>query len=169
MAKSGAESGGAEAGSGPGLVVAVLICAAIGAVVGGGFGYFLSMPAAPPAPVVEAEAGTKQSLPPEEIAGRFPHDAIELHVEPVIATIGPDFKTNVRLEFSIIAASGTPDEGPLKSEIREDIIAYLKGLTLSDLEGGRSFQLLRDELDDRARTRGRGVVLGMLISGLVVQ
>lgn len=169
MAKAGAESGGAEQGSGPGLVVAVLICIGIGGISGAGFGYFASLPAAPQPAAVEAEAAAKPSIPPEEIVGRFPHDAIELAVEPVIATIGPDFKTNVRLEFSIIVASGTPDEGPLKSEIREDVIAYLKGLTLSDLEGGRSFQLLRDELDDRARNRGRGVVLGMLISGLVVQ
>jgi flagellar FliL protein len=57
----------------------------------------------------------------------------------------------------------------LKSEIREDVIAFLEGLTVADIEGVRGFQNLREQLDDRAKIRGRGAVLGLLIGGLILE
>ncbi len=171
MATAGSDAMASEQRSGPSFVIALAISLVIGGIAGGGFGAFLRAPA-PTEPAAQAATVPVDSLSPQPIVGavsRFPPDAIELPVQPIIVTIGSELKTNIRLEFSIVAASGTPDEGTLKGEIREDVIAYLKGLTVSDLEGGRRFQLLREQLDDRARVRGRGVVLGILISGLVVQ
>ncbi len=78
-------------------------------------------------------------------------------------------KTNVRLDLSIIAAHGTAESGTLKSEIREDVIAFLEGLNVADIQGVRGFQNLREQLDDRAKIRGRGAVLGLLIGGLILE
>jgi flagellar FliL protein len=64
---------------------------------------------------------------------------------------------------------GTPDSTLLKNEVREDIIAYLKGLTVADIQGVRGFQNLREQLEDRARIRGRGAILGLLIGGFVIE
>jgi len=171
MATAVSDATASERRSGPGFVVALAISLIVGGIAGGGFGAFLHAPEPVAAPV-HVETKLAEPLSPQPIVGavsRFPPDAIELPVQPIIVTIGTELKTNIRLEFSIVAAGGTPDEGTLKGEIREDVIAYLKGLAVADLEGGRRFQLLREQLDDRARVRGRGVVLGILISGLVVQ
>ena len=64
---------------------------------------------------------------------------------------------------------GTSDGSVLKNEVREDIIAYLKGLTVADIQGVRGLQNLREQLEDRAKIRGRGAILGLLIGGFVIE
>ena len=94
---------------------------------------------------------------------------MEIQVPAIIVQLKGEPKTNVRLDLSIIAAHGTTESGTLKSEIREDVIAFLEGLNVADIQGVRGFQNLREQLDDRAKIRGRGAVLGLLIGGLILE
>jgi flagellar FliL protein len=64
---------------------------------------------------------------------------------------------------------GTSEASLLKNEVREDVIAYLKGLTVADIQGVRGLQNLREQLEDRARIRGRGAILGLLIGGFIIE
>ena len=161
--------------------MSILICLIVGALGGASFGYF-GLPAQIEGAAAKAEwqaeeknseykaeHGDEKYAAVEAADGRFPPDAIEIPLQPIITTMGTDKKTKVRIELSIVAVHGTPQESALKSEVREDVIAYLWGTKVEDLEGGRGFRNLRNELDERARTRGRGAILGLLIGGLVIQ
>lgn len=156
--------------SGPGIVLAALVCLLLGSASGGAFGYFFL--AEVHAPAIEKEEAIEASavvVPEPKGEGRFPDDAIEIPLAPIITGIGTEKKSKVRLEMSIVAIAGTPLDTPMKNEIREDAIALLWGLSLSHIDSGRGFQRLRAELSRRARVRGSGAVLGVLIGNLVVQ
>ena len=146
-----------------GFLISILLAILIGLGGGAAFGYLggVGDPASP------AKAAAAESSAPS--AGRFPNDALEIQVPAIIVQLKGEPKTNVRLDLSIIAAHGTAESGTLKSEIREDVIAFLEGLNVSDIQGVRGFQNLREQLDDRAKIRGRGAVLGLLIGGLILE
>jgi flagellar protein FliL len=147
------------------FVKAMLAAVVIGLGGGAAFGYFV----APVGPASPAKDATEQAEPRTASAGRFPNDALEIQIPPIIVGLDGEPKTQVRLDLSIIAAHGTAEAGALKNEIQEDVIAFLKGLTVADIQGVRGFQNLREQLDDRARIRGRGAVLGLLIGGLILE
>lgn len=165
MAKDKRKKDESNSGGGGGFVIAALIAIILGA--GGGGAYaFLMMP-----DVASQKSEPTPSEPPAANAttGRFPSDAIELVVPSVITDLNSQPAVRARLDVSIIVVHGTPQTTTLLGEVREDVIAYLKGLSLSDIQGVRGFQNLREQLDDRARIRGRGVILGLLVGGLVLE
>lgn len=148
-----------------GFVIAALIAIVLGAGGGGAYGYFL-MPDVAPQNSAPTDKAPPQAGP---TAGRFPSDAIELEVPSVITDLNSEPAVRARLDVSIVVVHGTPQTTTLLGEVREDVIAYLKGLSLADIQGVRGFQNLREQLDDRARIRGRGAILGLLIGGLVLE
>lgn len=145
--------------------MAVAIAVLIGIAGGGAFGYFVAPAGTQPA----TSSAVAEAEPPTPLPGRFPDDALELPLAPIIVELATEPRTRVRLDLSLIAAHGTPEGSALKSEVREDVIAFLKGLSLADIQGVRGFQNLREQLDDRAKIRGRGAILGLLIGGLVLE
>lgn len=174
MAKKPVETNNSDAApgqSGPSLVVVLAVSLLLGTLGGGTFGYAMlpseqQTVAAIPAEKSGEDKSVKALEPPQ---GRFPVDAVEIALAPIITTLGEAKKTNIRMDISLVTVKGVNAETTLKDEIREDVIAYLWGLELSQIEGGRGFQNLREELDERAVSRGGGAVLGLLIGGLVVQ
>lgn len=167
MAQSkGKQNDDSAAGSGTaGFVKSIFLAILIGVGGGGAFGYFSGI-AEPTSPAKTAAERADASAPS---SGRFPNDALEIQVPAIIVQLKGEPTTNVRLDLSIIAAHGTAESGTLKSEIREDVIAFLEGLNVADIQGVRGFQNLREQLDDRAKIRGRGAVLGLLIGGLILE
>ena len=168
MAKKNASDDGARevkpAGA-PSLVLALLVLTLIGGAGGGGFAHFVLLTKAKTEAVENAEKPKKSKV----TAYRFPRDAVELPLKPIITNIGHSGSRMVRLEGSIIVPSDTPQSSTLTTEIAEDIVTFLKGLEVEDVAGARGFQNLRDELEYRAQTRGQGAVLGLLISGFVLE
>lgn len=172
MAKSptsAADKGGAAQ---PSMVVALLIVTVIASGAGAGFAVTLLKPAkteaaaAPkPAPV---EAHTPVAKSKIE-TNRFPSDAVEVALEPIVTALGPHADRKMRLEASIIMTKEGATSATLRTELIEDIVVFLNSVTAEDISGTRGLQNLREDLDDRARIRGRGTVLGLLISGFVLE
>jgi flagellar protein FliL len=167
VAKDKKEKNSEQSGGMGGFLVSAILAIVLGIGGGGAYGYFM---------IPDASTGSSaQPQQPESVAspapgkGRFPNDALELAIPSLITDLDTDPKIRARLDLSIIVAHGTPETTTLLGEVREDVIAYLKGLTLADIQGVRGFQNLREQLDDRARIRGRGAILGLLIGGLVLE
>lgn len=153
----------------PNFVVVILVLTLIGVVCGAGFGIFVlkSKPL--------AVATTAVKLPEKEpvsqlpLTSRYPAEAVEVALDPIISSIGPNDKTKMRLEVSMIVNKSGASSPLLKKEMTEDIIAFLRSISMEDISGSRGFQNLREDLDDLAQVRGRGAVYGLLISGFVVE
>src|SRR5690606_6490474 len=91
-------------------------------------------------------------------------------LEPVVANLSEPSDVWVRLETSIIFDNGTIENPDVMSgEIRQDMMAYVKTLTLAQIEGPSGLQHLREDLNERARVRADGRVRELLIETLIVQ
>jgi flagellar FliL protein len=152
--------------SGADFIKSMAVALLLGVGGGGAFGYFV-IPTAPASQSKVAPAPADKSGAPR--TGRFPNDALEIGIPSIIVDLKGEPRSRVRLDLSIVAVHGTSATGTLKDEVREDVIAYLKGLTVADIQGVRGFQNLREQLDDRAKIRGRGAILGLLIGGFVIE
>ncbi len=160
------ENGQGEAEKGTsGVFVILALVMLLGAGIGAGFGFFLLAPRqaaeAPPAAKAAPVADAQRS--------RFPVDSIEVSLAPIIATVGQNSSDRVRLECSIVVAKEVAMPATLKTELADDIIAFLRGISIADISGAHGYQNLREDLDEVARIRGGGAVLGLLISGFVVE
>nr|WP_210269913.1 flagellar basal body-associated FliL family protein [Hyphomicrobium methylovorum] len=157
----------APAAEGGSVIKGMIAAIVLGAGSGVAFGYFAVPDAAPAKEIHTPIEESKDKAQP--VTGRFPNDAQEIAIPSILVDLKGEPKTRVRLDVSIVAVHGTSGSGPLKGEVREDVIGYLKGLNVSDIQGVRGFQNLREQLDDRAKIRGRGAILGLLIGGLVIE
>ena len=57
----------------------------------------------------------------------------------------------------------------MAAQISDDLVAFAKTLTLSQLQGASGLQNLRDDLNERAAVRSQGKVREVVIETLVVQ
>lgn len=153
--------------SGADLIKSMAVALLLGIGGGGAFGYFV-IPSVPASLSKDAPTPTAAASAAPQV-GRFPNDALEIGIPSIIVDLKGEPRSRVRLDLSLVAVHGTAETGTLKDEVREDVIAYLKGLTVADIQGVRGFQNLREQLDDRAKIRGRGAILGLLIGGFVIE
>ncbi|WP_245282593.1 flagellar basal body-associated FliL family protein [Chelatococcus daeguensis] len=111
----------------------------------------------------EAAQGTPRPL-------KYSGNTVIKTLEPVVANLSEPADVWVRLETSIIFDNGTIENPDVMSgEIRQDMMAYVKTLTLAQIEGPSGLQHLREDLNERARVRADGRVRELLIETMIVQ
>ncbi|SDR61178.1 flagellar FliL protein [Rhizobiales bacterium GAS191] len=98
-------------------------------------------------------------------------DATNLkELPPIITNLADPPDTWIRLEAAIVFDS-KPDPVPavMAGEITGDILAFLRTLTLSQIEGASGLRQLREDLNERVAIRSSGRVHELIIQTLVVQ
>jgi flagellar protein FliL len=89
---------------------------------------------------------------------------------PIVTNLGAPSDTWVRLESSIIVDPKTlPHPEAVAGQIGDDALAYLRTVSLHQLEGPIGLENIRQDLNERAVTRSGGKVRGFVIRTLVVQ
>jgi flagellar protein FliL len=89
---------------------------------------------------------------------------------PIVTNLGAPQDTWVRLEGSIIFDPGTlPHPEAVAGQIGDDILAYLRTVSLRQLEGPIGLENIRHDLGERAAIRSDGKVRTFVIRTLVVQ
>ena len=89
---------------------------------------------------------------------------------PIVTNLGAPQDTWVRLESSIVFDPKTlPHPETVASQIGDDILAYLRTISLHQLEGPIGLENIRQDLNERAATRSGGKVHALVIKTLVVQ
>jgi len=168
MAKGGASAGepseAAEKPSGVlGFIIAMLIATVVSGVGGGIFGmYGMGSTSAPPEKKREKIAeGPKQP---------FTEGLNLKSLSPIVTNLAGPKGTWVRLEAAIVVVSdGGKEDSVLAGKISEDIVAYLRTVSMGQIEGANGFQNLREDLNERARVRSGGRVREIVIQSLVVE
>ncbi len=88
----------------------------------------------------------------------------------IITNLSAPSDTWVRFEGAIVVDSSfDADIQALIGELNNDIIAYLRTLTLAQIEGPSGFQILRQALNERVSIRSKGKVNDLVIRTMVVQ
>ncbi|MBX9738499.1 MAG: flagellar basal body-associated FliL family protein, partial [Beijerinckiaceae bacterium] len=111
--------------------------------------------AAPPVP------GEPVKLPSKMVLKDLPH---------VLTNVAMPPDSWIRLEASIVydqAEVANPDV--LVGEISNDLLAYLRSLSLREIQGAEGFMYLRQDMKDRVSLRAEGKVRDLVIQTLVLQ
>ncbi|WP_407521747.1 flagellar basal body-associated FliL family protein [Methylobacterium oryzisoli] len=91
-------------------------------------------------------------------------------VGPLVTNLVDSGDAWVRLEGAIIFKTGVlanPDV--TVAEIRQDVLAYLRTMSLAQIEGASGLQHLREDLTERVGLRTKGQVREFIIETLIVQ
>jgi len=134
-------------------IVVTIIAAAMGAL--------FAIPAPPEEPSQKDEPSPGARAP--AAAGLF-------DLPPIVTNIGAPQEVWVRVEASIVFdAKALPHPEVLAGEIAADELAYLRTITLPQIEGPIGLQNIRQDLNERALVRSSGKVSELIIRTLVVQ
>jgi flagellar FliL protein len=118
---------------------------------------------APSAAVDKTTQESSASSPPAQAS-------TVVDLPPIVTNLGAPQDTWVRLEGSIIFDPKTlPHPEAIASQIGDDALAYLRTVSLHQLEGPIGLENIRQDLNERAAARSGGKVHAFVIRTLVVQ
>jgi flagellar FliL protein len=120
--------------------------------------------------MAERVADAKKNVTSPPMASAYSGTARLRKLSPVVTNLAAPANNWARVEASMVTDSmGDEEAGILAAHLGEDIIAYLRSASVSQFEGARGLQHLRDDLTERARIRSSGKVRELIIETLVIQ
>ncbi|MBJ7535951.1 flagellar basal body-associated FliL family protein [Rhodomicrobium vannielii ATCC 17100] len=88
---------------------------------------------------------------------------------PIIANLANGSDLSVRLEAAVVLKPDVADAAEICAKISDDLVTFLKTVSIREIEGPTGFQLLKNDLRTRASRIGNGTTLDLLILTFVVQ
>jgi flagellar protein FliL len=105
-----------------------------------------------------------------KVAAAYAGEANLRDLPPIIANLADPPDAWVRLQATLVVDSAsTPKPDILAALIAEDILGFLRTLTLGQIAGASGLQHLREDLNERAVIRSDGRVRELILQTLVVQ
>jgi flagellar FliL protein len=115
----------------------------------------------------EAEIAT---VVPTGPAPKYGRDMSLLDLPPIITNLAEPASSWIRLQAAIVYDNkAVPKPQMLAAEIGEDVLAYMKTVTLAQIGGASGLDHLREDLNERAVIRSDGRVRELIIQTVVVQ
>ena len=146
------------------LVAALLLLTVAAAGLGGGLGIELAK---------QVEDAVRQKDSAEEKPAVEPRYSGPTHLKPlapILTNLAAPRDVWIRVESSIVFDDeAIAADDVLAGEIADDILRYLRTVSLSQIEGPSGMQHLREDLTERARIRSQGRVKELVVQTLVVQ
>jgi flagellar FliL protein len=155
-----------------GGMLGLIVAAALVTVVAGGMGVGLGMKtAATVAKAVAAETAAAQQPAGDHIQSiKFTGDMVLKPIDAVVTNLASPSDTWIRLETAMVFKNGAiANPEVTAAELRQDMVAYVRTITLAQLEGASALEHLREDLNERAALRTDGAVSEVVIQTLVVQ
>jgi flagellar protein FliL len=146
-----------------GIVIGTLAAA------GGGFAFgAFALKNAAPQPQQHQQQSQHQQGKPE--APTKPPKPPEVKSLPtIVVNLRDPANAVVRLEAVVVIEPETPDAAAIAAKIGDDLVAYLKTVSASELEGPTGFQYFREDLRRRATQVGGAKVKELLLQSFVIQ
>ncbi len=151
-------------------VITIAIVAVLTLLAGGGGWLVGNVLAPPPGESVDAtaaahaqagEAGTGEAQPLASEASGM------VLLDPITSNLAYPSENRVRLEVALMF-KGEPDVA-LATEIHQDILAYMRTVSLQQVQGPRGFQYLREDLQERVDLRSEGRVTNIMFRTFVIE
>ena len=120
--------------------------------------------------IVDRAVDSKKNVAAPPIAATYGGTARLRKLSPIVTNLAAPANNWARVEASMVTESmSDEDAGILAAHISEDIVTYLRSATVTQFEGSRGLQHLRDDLTERATIRSSGKVRELIIETLVIQ
>ncbi|RYB05947.1 flagellar basal body-associated FliL family protein [Lichenibacterium ramalinae] len=121
-------------------------------------------------------AADKTAAPPEAAkpaaaaAGAAGGERVLKELAPVVTNLAAPDGSWIRLQTAIVYdKNDAPAMELVGRKVGEDILAFVRTLTLEQIQGASGLEALRDDLNERAQLRSDGKVRELLIEMLVVR
>lgn len=167
-----------------GGMVPLIAALAVLTLVGGGGGWFIGgMLAAklqPEAAAAKAEAAKEAETAAKEAGGKkeegkpgegLPKISTEangvVQLEPITTNLAYPSENWIKLDVALLF-KGPPDV-KLAESIHQDILGYLRTVSLQQIEGPRGFEYLRDDIQERVDLRSEGRVAKVMFRTFVIE
>ncbi|MCO6187120.1 flagellar basal body-associated FliL family protein [Rhizobium sp. L1K21] len=112
--------------------------------------------------------GTAEAKPGEDIV---PHISTEENgvymLEPITSNLSYPSENWIRVEVALLF-KGSPDVG-MAEDIHQDIVAYLRTVSLQQIQGPRGFDYLKQDLEERVELRSEGKVSKIMFRTFVIE
>jgi len=152
------------------LIAGVLILTAVG----GGGGWAIGKMVAPKiltaektqaAEAAPAAAGKKGEDP--GLPTIVPEANGIVQLDPITSNLAYPSENWVRLEVALMFKG--PTDVKMAEDIHQDILAYVRTVSLQQIEGPRGFQYLRDDIQERVDLRSEGRVSKVMFRTFVIE
>ena len=145
------------------LIIALVALTVIGAAAGGLLGIKLVGLAEH---AIEARPELKADMPEPA----YSDGATLVALPPIVTNLGAPKDVWIRLEAAVVFRTvAEMNTDVVVAMIGEDILAYLRTVSLYQIEGASGFLHLREDLLDRAMIRTKGKVSDLVITSLVLE
>ncbi|KQP29932.1 flagellar basal body protein FliL [Methylobacterium sp. Leaf104] len=164
-AKTGDKADDKKTGGGKGWILALALTSLVAIGTGGGLGMYLLS-------TVEKAVDVKKKDEEDKAVKvlKYTGDLALRSVGSVVTNLADTNDAWIRLESSVVFKTGAvPNPDVALAEIRSDIVAYLRTVSLKQLEGASGLQHLREDLNERVALRTKGQVRELIVEMLVVQ
>lgn len=105
-----------------------------------------------------------------EVAAKYAGDTNLRELPPIIVNLADPADARIRLQASIVFdGKAMPKPDVVAAQIAEDILGFLRTLSIAQLGGASGLQHLREDLNERAAIRSDGLVRELILQTLVVQ
>jgi flagellar FliL protein len=147
----------------PQFMVAVALLTVVAAGIGGASGIQIVAR-------VKSAAAPHATSAAQGPAPRYGADVGLFDLPPIITNLADPTTSWVRLQTAIVYdKKAVPKPDLLAAKISQDILAYMKTVTLAQIGGASGLEHLREDLNERASIRSDGHVREIVIQTLVVQ
>ncbi|MGO9485844.1 MAG: flagellar basal body-associated protein FliL [Rhodomicrobium sp.] len=145
--------GGSSRGATLGLIIGTL------AAVGGGFAFGALLLKMPEPGVVATATAKKVKQPDKQV----------IALAPIVTNLGDPSSLFVRVEAAIVLEPDTPESAALTARIGDDIVAYLRTVSITEIQGPTGYQFLKEDLKKRAIQLGGGKIRDFLVTSFVIE
>ena len=137
-------------------------------VLGGGGGWLLGTVVAPriKAATSAVQATTKAAGDSKQAAAAEQANGI-ITLDPITTNLAYPSQSWIRLEIALVF-KGQPD-AQLAQAIHQDILSYVRTVSLQQIEGARGLQYLRDDIQERVDLRSEGRVSKVMFRTFVIE
>ncbi|KAA1185915.1 flagellar basal body-associated FliL family protein [Rhizobium tropici] len=88
-------------------------------------------------------------------------------LDPITTNLAYPSQSWVRLELALVFKG--PTDAQLAQAIHQDILAYIRTVSLQQIEGARGLQYLRDDIQERVDLRSEGRVSKVMFRTFVIE
>jgi flagellar protein FliL len=153
-------------------ILAMVIITGLGVGAGGLFGIQAAQKVGPNAKPAAAPAVDAHANDHAKEAGKDPKDPKNklprlVALPNMVTNLASPDKVWIRIEGSVVIEGD--DVEKLSAQIAEDIIAYLRTVTLEQVQGGSGYHYMREDLNERVRLRGQGKVRDFVLNSFIVE
>lgn len=152
------------------VIMAILVLTVLAVLLGGGIGYLMSNSIKKNIARKEEQAAATNT---KERPKNYTDDIVLVQLEPITTNLMTPDSVFIKIESTLVVPKEVGSDknlmAVLSAEISQDLLTFMRTVTLAQLQGPSGLQNLREDLSDRVAIRSEGKVRELILETVVIQ